>query len=84
MQGTAGIKEDVQQPPHLCTVCETKVCHTIVCELQSGEKDEKQAWLKERCGALQGFCARLGDADMDTPMWRGLEAWATARLDTMP
>jgi archaemetzincin len=84
MQGTAGMKEDVRQPPHLCPVCEAKVCHAIAGELQGGEKDEKHIWTKERCTSLQDFCARLRDVDMETPMWRGLGAWSISRLSTLP
>jgi archaemetzincin len=36
MQGTAGMAEDVRQPPYLCPVCEEKVGHAIVRELQGG------------------------------------------------
>lgn len=64
MQGTAGMKEDVRQPPYLCAVCEAKVGYAIVGELQSGDDKEREAWVKQRCEALRAFCARLEDAGL--------------------
>lgn len=84
MQGTAGMKEDVRQPPYLCPVCEAKVGHAIVGELKSGGNDEKKLWTKERCTSLQDFCAKLQGEDKETAMWRGLGAWAAARSETLP
>lgn len=84
MQGTAGMKEDVRQPPYLCPMCEAKVCHAIVRELQNGGEQEKRTWTKERCVSTRDFCARLQDVDMQIAMWRGLGAWSTARLETLP
>ncbi|KAF2824903.1 hypothetical protein CC86DRAFT_326217 [Ophiobolus disseminans] len=81
MQGTAGMKEDVRQPPYLCPVCEAKVGHAIIGELKGGGKGEKQVWMRERCVALQSFCARLRGLGMEAAMWRGLEAWLATRLE---
>jgi archaemetzincin len=83
MQGTAGMKEDVRQPPYLCPVCEAKVAHAIVGELQGGGNEEKGVWKRERCRALQDFCAGLRETEMETAMWRGLEAWEGARLEML-
>jgi archaemetzincin len=83
MQGTGGMKEDVRQPPYLCPICESKVAHAIVRELQSGASNEKEAWTRERCEALRAFCLGLQGNHMGATMWRGLGAWLTARLKTM-
>jgi archaemetzincin len=81
MQGTAGMKEDVRQPPYLCPVCEAKVAHAIVTEWEGGGNEEKQAWTKERCEAVISFCSRVSGSGMDAKMWRGLQAWTARRLD---
>jgi archaemetzincin len=83
MQGTAGMEEDVRQPPYLCPICEAKVAHAIVAELRGGGNEEKQAWTKARCVAVRRFCSGLGTSGMDAKMWRGLEAWIAGRLKTM-
>ena len=83
MQGTAGMKEDVRQPPYLCPVCEAKVGHAISGELQKGGEIEREEWAKQRCEALRAFCVRLKDADQTSAMWRGLEAWVTERMKGM-
>jgi archaemetzincin len=83
MQGTAGMKEDVRQPPYSCPICEAKVGHAIMAELQGGGIEGKQTWVKERCVALESFCASLSASDMDTTMWRGLQAWLKARLQDL-
>jgi archaemetzincin len=83
MQGTAGMEEDLRQPPYLCPICETKVAHAIVTELEGGGNEEKQAWTKERCEAVKSFCSRVGRSGMDAKMWRGLEAWTAGRLEEL-
>jgi len=75
MQGTAGMKEDVRQPPYLCPVCEAKVGHAIVSELKAGKEEEKIVWSKERHEALSNFCTRLRNDDVSTAMWIGLNGW---------
>jgi archaemetzincin len=80
MQGTAGMKEDVRQPPYLCPVCEAKVSHAVVGELRVGNEEEKMLWIKERCGALSDFCTRLNKDEMSTAMWVGLNGWLGERV----
>jgi archaemetzincin len=80
MQGTGGVKEDVRQPPYLCPICESKVAHAIVGELQSGTTEDRKIWIRARCEALGAFCLGLQDNHMETTMWRGLGAWSAARL----
>ncbi|KAH7402237.1 hypothetical protein DE146DRAFT_459814 [Phaeosphaeria sp. MPI-PUGE-AT-0046c] len=80
MQGTAGMSEDVRQPPYLCSICEAKVGHAIICELHSGKDEDKRVWARERHEALRVFCEELRASDMHTSMWQGLDAWLAARL----
>lgn len=79
MQSTAGMKEDVRQPPYLCPVCEAKVCNAIVKELSSGGEEDKTSWISKRCVALEEFCQRLDSKGLQSAMWVGLEAWLSAR-----
>jgi len=83
MQGTAGMKEDVRQPPYLCPVCEAKVAHAIAGELQSGGEEEKKVWVKERCEVLASFCRRLEDEGLSSAMWKGFEGWLGVRMENM-
>ncbi|KAL6709386.1 hypothetical protein ACN47E_001793 [Coniothyrium glycines] len=80
MQGTAGIKEDLRQPPYLCPIDEAKVCHAIVDELQRGKEQDKVEWARRRCEALGQFCQSLHDRELSSAMWAGLEAWLAERL----
>jgi archaemetzincin len=79
MQGTAGMKEDVRQPPYLCPICEAKVGSAIQGDLHGGKVEERQAWAAERCEALEAFCTQLKESDMETGMWCGLAAWLAER-----
>jgi archaemetzincin len=80
MQGTASMAEDVRQPPYLCPVCEEKVGHAIVRELQGGSDKQIREWVTERCEVLRKFCAGLGPQGMDAVMWRGLDGWLEERM----
>ncbi|KAF3001850.1 Archaemetzincin-1 [Curvularia kusanoi] len=80
MQSTAGMKEDVRQPPYLCPVCEAKVYNALVKELDSGEGEDKSSWTAERCVALKNFCQGLDSKGLQSSMWAGLEAWLSARV----
>ncbi|KAF2628228.1 hypothetical protein BU25DRAFT_42176 [Macroventuria anomochaeta] len=42
-QGTAGLREDVRQPPYLCLACETKISHAIVVEGLNGSEERRKA-----------------------------------------
>jgi archaemetzincin len=74
------MKEDIRQPPYLCPICESKLAHAIVGELQSGATEDKKIWTRGRCEALGAFCLGLQDNHIETAMWRGLGAWLAARL----
>lgn len=79
MQGTAGMKEDVRQPPYLCPVCEAKVYHAVAGEWYAGNQ-EKGAWVLQRSAALSAFCRSLEGESMTSAMWRGLEGWYQERF----
>jgi archaemetzincin len=66
MQGTAGMAEDLRQPPYLCLVCLAKLTRAV----RDVEKyaDDTQ-FLVERYRALAGLCAR----------WEGLGMFAAYR-----
>jgi archaemetzincin len=81
MQSTAGMKEDVRQPPYLCPICEAKVGYAIQRELHGGRDGKKQAWAAERCEALKVFCTQLNKSEMETGMWCGLAAWLAERQE---
>ena len=78
-----GHEGGIRQPPYLCPVCEAKVAHAIVGELQGGRNEEKGVRMREICRALQDFCARLREVEMETAMCRGLESWVEARLEML-
>lgn len=80
MQGTAGMSEDVRQPPYLCPICEMKVGHAISSELHGGMDEARRIWTRERCEALRGFCLELHASGMNTSMWQGLDGWLAATL----
>ena len=83
MQGTAGMLEDLRQPPYLCPVCEVKVGTAIAGELHSGGDRDVEVWARNRCEALRGFCANLEKDGMTSAMWRGLDGWLEDRLKAM-
>ncbi|UPX12819.1 uncharacterized protein EKO05_0003355 [Ascochyta rabiei] len=80
LQGTAGMKEDVRQPPYLCPVCEMKLSHAVVVEKLRGSEEERRAWVTERCESLRKFCQSLERDGKGTAMWSGLDAWLGERM----
>lgn len=73
MQGTAGMAEDVRQPPYLCPVCEIKVTYAVACELESKDEARRSDFAMERHLAISRFC---NDRERnDILMWRALGAW---------
>lgn len=79
-QGTAGMQEDVRQPPYLCPICEAKISHAIAVEGLNGGEQERKGWVKDRCVQLRQFCEDLRREEKGTAMWSGLEAWLDERL----
>ncbi|KAJ8113027.1 hypothetical protein OPT61_g4748 [Boeremia exigua] len=80
MQGTAGMKEDVRQPPYLCPVCEAKVGHAIVEELCKDHAMSQATWITQRNAAISSFCQMLETKGLATAMWKGLDAWLLERM----
>jgi archaemetzincin len=78
MQGTAGMAEDVRQPPYLCPVCLGKITHAVAHELQAGNEDKKQVYIKERYEALIQIC----DKWKHVGLFAGYSAWIRVRLGT--
>jgi archaemetzincin len=73
MQGTAGMAEDVRQPPFLCPVCLKKLARAVLeCRLDSGEDQ----YLRRRDMALRQFCKEWASVGM----FAGFGAW----LDQKP
>lgn len=81
MQGTAGMKEDVRQPPYLCPVDEAKLAHAVAEELKGRKTDkDKVAWKGERCMKLIEFCEGLQERGLESAMWSGYMTWLEERL----
>ena len=79
MQGTAGMAEDVRQPPYLCPVCLSKLSHAVACELQGRDDQGKEAYIQERYRAIAGFC----DGWKNNGLFTGYGAWVRARLELL-
>jgi len=75
MQGTAGMKEDGRQPPYLCPVCLGKVSYAIACELQQGNEEKRQAYVRKRYDSLREFCEKW----QETALFAGYGAWVQTR-----
>jgi archaemetzincin len=76
MQGTAGMAEDLRQPPYLCLVCLAKVTRAVRDVEQYA--DETQ-FIVERYRALARFCAkwrRLG-------MFAAYRRWLEKRIEML-
>ncbi|KAI8631175.1 hypothetical protein F5Y19DRAFT_23277 [Xylariaceae sp. FL1651] len=76
MQGTAGIAEDVRQPPYLCPVCLVKVAYAIACELQGQDNAGMEKYIKERYRTIAEFCS----AWKHVGFFASYGAWVLARL----
>ncbi|KAI1864407.1 uncharacterized protein JN550_008964 [Neoarthrinium moseri] len=79
MQSTAGMAEDVRQPPYLCPVCLSKISHAVAGELQAGDKARKEAYIWERYEALVTVCDKWKHVGLFT----GYGAWLQARLENL-
>lgn len=76
MQSTAGVAEDVRQPPYLCPVCMSKASYMTSVELLQGSEDSRLAYLEERYSALVSFCGRWEHVGL----FAGYRAWLEFRL----
>ncbi|KAJ4304527.1 hypothetical protein N0V90_000053 [Kalmusia sp. IMI 367209] len=79
MQSTAGLHEDVRQPPYLCPVCEAKISYAVEVEVESGGDVDRKRWVRKRYKALETFCESAGREE--TTLWSGLGAWLRSVLD---
>lgn len=73
MQGTAGMSEDVRQPPYLCPVCLEKLSRGVL-NVKPGL--DKQQYIVDRYTALSKFCQKWSNVGM----LAGYHAWLEARL----
>jgi len=76
MQSTAGVAEDVRQPPYLCPVCMSKVSYMAGVELIQGSEEAREVYLEERYRALESFCDRWKHVGL----FAGYQAWLRIRL----
>ncbi|KAL2128319.1 hypothetical protein VTI74DRAFT_9360 [Chaetomium olivicolor] len=80
MQGTAGIVEDVRQPPYICLVCEAKLGIAIRdLKLEEKENFREVEWQIERYGALAKFCKQWETV----PMFAGYRRWLEKRIEAL-
>lgn len=79
MQSTAGVAEDVRQPPYLCPVCMSKVSHMASVELRQGSAETRDAYLEQRYTALASFCGRWDHVGL----FAGYRAWLEVRLSEL-
>ncbi|KAK7756334.1 hypothetical protein SLS62_001560 [Diatrype stigma] len=91
MQGTAGMAEDVRQPPYFCPVCLGKLSHAVAGELLEaryghgdgvGNDDDgrKRKYVRERYERIAEFCDGWKGKN---GLFAGYEAWVRARLDLL-
>ncbi|KAI1338813.1 hypothetical protein F5Y15DRAFT_98656 [Xylariaceae sp. FL0016] len=79
LQGTAGMAEDVRQPPYLCPVCLSKVQHAVAYELQGRGDDGKSEYVRERYAAIVALC----DSWKHVALFAGYGAWIRGRLEDL-
>ncbi|KAF1999763.1 hypothetical protein P154DRAFT_546100 [Amniculicola lignicola CBS 123094] len=85
MQGTAGMEEDVHQPPYLCPVCLGKVSYAVNNELRINGDAKRIIYVEERYEAIADFC-RQWEKDEEKAavgLFTGFGAWIEARLQTL-
>ncbi|RYP47648.1 hypothetical protein DL768_006301 [Monosporascus sp. mg162] len=79
MQSTAGMAEDVRQPPYLCPNCLSKLSYAVACELQGHDDTGRRLYIQERYEAIVTFCAGW----KGNGLFAGYGAWARAWLDLL-
>ncbi|KAK3688803.1 hypothetical protein B0T22DRAFT_460259 [Podospora appendiculata] len=77
MQSTAGVHEDLRQPPYLCPVCLAKVTRAVGAVAEPGV-DEAQIAI-QRYRALREFC----EGWLRVGMFAGFHAWLGKRLERL-
>ncbi|RYO77671.1 hypothetical protein DL766_004731 [Monosporascus sp. MC13-8B] len=76
MQSTAGMVEDVRQPPYLCPICLSKLSYAVACELRSHDDMGMRLYTEERYVAIVAFC----EGWKGNGLFVGYGAWARAQL----
>ncbi|KAF7539127.1 hypothetical protein G7Z17_g12491 [Cylindrodendrum hubeiense] len=78
MQGTAGMAEDVRQPPYLCPVCLSKLSRGLCSFVGSGSVVNLQReFIQQRYNVLRDFCENW----KHVAMFAGYQAWIDGRLE---
>ncbi|KAK0732184.1 hypothetical protein B0H67DRAFT_566846 [Lasiosphaeris hirsuta] len=72
MQSTAGMAEDVRQPPYLCAVCLSKISKAMV----PVSRDTEEQMVLDRYKALLRFC----EGWLGVAMFAGYHAWLEKRI----
>jgi archaemetzincin len=85
MQGTAGVAEDMRQPPYLCPICLKKVAYSLVGESVMKERGPgklersfhaEDRWVAEGYRQMKAYC----DGKKEVGMFAGYAAWLDMRL----
>lgn len=81
MQGTAGMAEDLRQPPYLCLVCETKLARAVkdLAEGGSGDGVGEGDVLLERYEKLVRFCTLWKSVGM----FAAYKGWLEERISVL-
>ncbi|KAH7150370.1 hypothetical protein B0J13DRAFT_583635 [Dactylonectria estremocensis] len=78
MQGTAGMAEDMRQPPYLCPICLSKLSWALCLFVGPGVVVNLQReYVEQRYNALQAFCEDWTHVGM----FAGYQAWISGRLE---
>lgn len=80
MQGTAGIVEDVRQPPYLCPVCLEKVISGFL-EVKEYANVGRDRLILQRYKKLHEFCT--GKTRAGVKMFAGYGAWLGKRIEAL-
>lgn len=80
MQGTAGIVEDVRQPPYLCPVCLEKVISGFL-EVKEYANIGRERLILQRYKKLHEFCT--GKTRAGVNMFAGYGAWLGKRIEAL-
>ncbi|KAK0741455.1 hypothetical protein B0T18DRAFT_491815 [Schizothecium vesticola] len=76
MQGTAGVAEDMRQPPYLCPVCLVKVVHAV---REAMPRTREKEVVVQNYRALMGFC----EGWMGVGMFAGYYHWLRKRVEEL-
>ncbi|KAL1836540.1 hypothetical protein VTJ49DRAFT_5037 [Mycothermus thermophilus] len=80
MQDTAGVAEDLRQPPYLCPVCLAKFARAVRDGDSRTATDDDASFYVSRYKALVQVCARW---EFATPMFAAYRCWLEKRIDLL-